>query len=241
MILRLVILFALLASNAAQAQALVYFSRKPATSPYLIDEGFEETGSGGAAGSATDGFDSPLVTTITSGVSADYVTSPAPLVGSQSCLFDPSGGSCNALWTLTSSLTNCEAYFRFSDSTLPIDASQPIFEFLSSSSAVQADVYLMTTGKLRIGNGGTTAQTVSTLSASTTYHFWMTYNTNGNCTIAFATDVNRPSGGVTFTNIVAAPSNAPIAKVRIRSVSGSGQLMIVDAFKVSASTIPSNP
>lgn len=209
---------------------------------YLINEGFEEVDGGGALGSATDGYDSPLVTAETTAPNNDYATAPAPLVGTYSLFMDTTApANKQTRWVLGSAETELHIFFMFSDATLPSNANGPIFTISDSGGNDQCYLYLRSDGTMQIFNGGTSATTVDSPAASTTYYVWVDWKTDGTAAVGFSTTGTKPTSGNKYASVTGGNGTTASVRLHLRADSGTGLQIIFDKFLVSTATIGSNP
>lgn len=132
----------------------------------------------------------------------DYATAPAPLAGSQSLLLRNTGFD-NANTTLVMP-SDSEGWMRFRlNATNTIVTGLTICSFADNVSAYQATVRF-DGGKLRAAVGATTAATVNSVSANTTYAVRVRYKAgtgNAICSVEFSTDGTFTGSGNNFAEV----------------------------------------
>lgn len=153
---------------------------------YLVDEGFEGTG-------APSGWTS-------SAGSPDYDYTSDPLVAVQSMAL--SGYTLAAKQLAYLAFTNSDDVYLYFQAKFPTIASTGTLLFLEfrTTTTVRAQVHIRPGPILRVqATGGTLQETVGTLSATTLYHFWVSYRpgtgTDAVLEIAFSTDGTKPTSG----------------------------------------------
>jgi len=207
---------------------------------YLINEGFEETDTGGGAGSSTDGYDSALFTDETGNPNQDNTTSP--LVGAQDLYCDTTGPA-NAFsrFTLGSTQTELHEYFQFKDSTLPANANDTITEFQDNGNNSQMYLYLLTDGRLQIFNGGTSSATTDSLASGTLYHIWVDWKTDGSAAVEFATSATKVGSGNKYASVTGGSGTAACNKIWVGAKTGTALQAHIDHMLVDDVAIGSNP
>ena len=204
----------------------------------IANEGFEESNSGGALGSGTDGYDSTLVTGTNGLVDQDFSTSGLSLVGSQCAKV---GASTSYAFWETTARTELYVYFQWRVPVFPI-AANPYICSISVGGTDQALVRVLgssTGSAMRIYNGSTSADTVATMSANTTYHVWLHWKTDGSAVGGFTTDGTVPTGNNLAT---VAGGNGTTSATRVFLENNDGtETHYFDHLIISTTPIPSNP
>ena len=214
---------------------------KPTPPSYILSDDFEETNTGGGLGTGTDGFDDAQINTLGGTVDQDYTG--VVLAGAQSLRFTTAGAI--ARYILTSTRTNIDFYFQYRPVTLPASGSAILFEATQAGGAGSSPVtvYLYSTGQLKIFNGSSGgSQTVSTMSAGTTYCVWGHWENGGTASVAFAVKTGseiRPTSGNNYDSVSGGNGTQAIERPVLESPSTEG---IHDRFRITAGAlIPSIP
>lgn len=206
---------------------------------YEVNEGFEETNSGGGLGSSTDGYDSASVHDQGPSTDPDFSTSGLSMVGSQ-CL-KCTGANSGTNWRPApeAGYFKLYVYFKFRISAVPAQNTQ--ISDMERSGVVQSSLTVLTTGQLRFLHGTVSADTVSSVSANTTYDFWITWNTDGTGSAGFTTDGTAPTGN-NLASVTGGTGTTPVYDISLGIVgAGAVETCYFDRFLISQSPIPNSP
>lgn len=169
-------------------------SYNPPTGPtYVLQDGFEETSTGGAAGSSTDGFDSPLVNTwFSSKPNPDWT--PA-MEGSQELQY--TNGQ-DVRYVLAALQGEVWVWFMYSNST--VSANTEICELEDASGVTQGAINV-SGATLEVINGSTAAFTSASLTANTAYWILWHHKNNGSSSVEFQTTSTMTGSGTHFASV----------------------------------------
>lgn len=143
----------------------------------------------------------------------DYATSPAPLVGSQSFLIRNDAFAGSYQEKLMPTATNGAMRFMFNITNTVVNGVR-IASFADTGGSVQIQIQVQG-GKLRIAHGTATADTVTSVSANTTYYCWLYgqkgTGANGIANVAFSTSKTRPTSGNGFAEVTTGTATLDLA------------------------------
>jgi hypothetical protein len=177
----------------------------------------------------------------------DYATSPAPLVGSQSLRLALSSQNGTTQCNLSTSAGTCDAYFVVHFVSLPANG-KIWFRLRNSSNTMICYVMMNTSNRITVGSGTGTAITTNSISAGTTYHFWVSYSkdadggsASGTASVAFSTDGVRPLSGNAYAATAVGSQTTDVHHVIIGPENNSTWEGIFDRVRVDDATIGDNP
>ena len=207
---------------------------------YILEERFEESDSGGALGSSTDGYDSSLVssevTTTGSTIDPDESTT-AVLSGSQSLEIDSASGDNYVEFDLGADYD--ELWFHVEINRIySTTSNRSIIKFFNQSGTIAADLGGNSSSKPTVlGASATTSFTYANTSAVD--HFWLHWVRNSTSTFYFGANTStRPTSGGDVVSFTAA--DVAIGKFQIGIFNRSGNYRYDDII-VSTSEIGDNP
>ncbi|MEL0119442.1 MAG: hypothetical protein VXB01_10935 [Opitutae bacterium] len=207
---------------------------------YILEERFEESDSGGALGSSTDGYDSSLVssevTTTGSTIDPDESTTSV-LSGSQSLEIDSASGDNYVEFDLGADYD--ELWFHVEANRLySTTSNRSIIKFFNQSGTIAADLRGNSSNKPTvIGASATTSFTYANTSAVD--HFWLHWVRNSTSTFYFGANTStRPTSGGDVVSFTAA--DVAIGKFQIGIFGRSGNYRYDDII-VSTSAIGDDP
>lgn len=201
----------------------------PAT--YLTKQGFEGTG-----------YDNSETWSETGDPDEDYTG--VVLDGSQSFRVNVSGASAYAHHQFAAT-ADVWGYFMFR-AVSTINATKSIAIIVGDDFGGSASVNLNSTGTLSVTHGGVTSgNTVSTMTAGTTYHVWFRYTkgtgSDGFAEVSFSTDGTKPTSGNNYTSLSNGDDTANAFRYRIGIVPTSTLDYIWDKVRLDDVVIGSNP
>ena len=210
------------------------------SSTYILEERFEESDSGGALGSSTDGYDSSLVssevTTTGSTIDPDESTT-AVLSGSQSLEIDSASGDNYVEFDLGADYD--ELWFHVEINRIySTTSNRSIIKFFNQSGTIAADLGGNSSSKPTVlGASATTSFTYANTSAVD--HFWLHWVRNSTSTFYFGANTStRPTSGGDVVSFTAA--DVAIGKFQIGIFNRSGNYRYDDIL-VSTSEIGDDP
>lgn len=219
--------------------AIVTVALKP-PSTYILEERFEESDSGGALGSSTDGYDSSLVsaevTTTGSTIDPDESTS-AVLSGSQSLEIDSASGDNYVEFDFGADYD--ELWFHVEINRIySTTSNRNIIKFFNQSGTIAAGLGGNSSSKPTVlGASATTSFTYANTSAVD--HFWLHWVRNSTSTFYFGANTStRPTSGGDVVSFTAA--DVAIGKFQIGIFNRSGNYRYDDIL-VSTSAIGDDP
>ena len=211
------------------------------TVAYTLSDDFEETNTGGALGSGTDGFDDTQIVTTNGTPNQDYTG--VVLSGAQSLRLIVAADWVR--YVLSSTQTEADFHCAFQPVALPSSGSQVLFELEQAGGAGTAPcaVYLYSTGALKIFNGTSGgAATVSTMTAGTSYRVWGHWKNDGTASVAFAVKngaETRPTSGNNYDSVSGGNGTQAIKQVLLNNPTSE---VIFDKVRLTTGAlIPSIP
>ena len=210
---------------------------------YILSDDFEETNSGGSAGTSSDGYDDAQYFSASGTTDPDYATSPAPLLGSQSLKVSADSFS---RYILTGSQTEIDGFCLFNiPAGLPITLPSEIIEIQDNSGNVMFSLYVRTDGAVQCLHGSDpSAQTTGLITSATTIALWWHWKTDGTGSVAWANytgSQTRPSSGSNFASVTGGNGTTAMQRILIRAANG-GRDIVFDRLRLTAgTTIPDNP
>ena len=209
-------------------------------SSIILEERFEESDSGGALGSSTDGYDSSLVssevTTTGSTIDPDESTT-AVLSGSQSLEIDSASGDNYVEFDLGSDYDELWFHVEVNRRTSSVN-NRIILKFFNQSGTLAADLKGNASSQpTLLANSAASAFTYANNSAVD--HFWLHWVRNSTSTFYFAQNSStRPTSGGDVVSFTAA--DVAIGKFQIGIFARSGNYRYDDII-VSTSEIGDDP
>lgn len=192
---------------------------------YLVEEDCEGTGtpSGWIDGSSPDW---------------DYATSPAPLVDTQSLYLN---GGDSTYYTFAGQ-DDVWAYIVFNMPTAAVNQGYFPMGFRGSTTSVARGYLLVSTMRPYVYAGTLDqAGTAGTVSAATTYHFWLHYikGTGADSFVGLYWNTTSDFSGA--TSLTKSNGNATVQADNIYFANTSGNELVIDKIRVSATAIGSAP
>ena len=212
----------------------------PEAGDIILEERFEESDSGGALGSSTDGYDSSLVssevTTTGSTIDPDESTTSV-LSGSQSLEIDSASGDNYVEFDLGSDYD--ELWFHVEVNRIYSGVSnRSILKFFNQSGTLAASLGGNTNSRPTL-LGASAASAFTYANPSAVDHFWLHWVRNSTSTFYFAQNSStRPTSGGDVVSFTAA--DVAIGKFQIGSFNLSGNYRYDDII-VSTSEIGNDP
>ncbi len=173
---------------------------------FIEEQDFEETG----VPTAANGTWSEGTATV------DFDHTATVIAGSESCQTNSSG---RAQFDLDTGQTTLYVRVKFQADDATGGTNNRLFSFrvqAGDSEEVWVDLDSASGGGIQIQDSSGSATTVSTVSATTTYDFWVRFTSSGTCSVAFATDGIEPTSGNNFASFTTA-SSATIDRIQLRS------------------------
>lgn len=159
----------------------------------ILSDGFEETSSGGVAGSSTDGFDSPLVSTwFSSKPNPDWT--PA-MEGSQELQY--TNGQ-DVRYVYAAPANEVWGWFMYSNNNASVNCE--ICE-VDDSSGNTREAISCQSGNLQVLNGGVAASTSATMAANTVYWILFHYKNDGSGSVEFQSTSTMTGSGTHFASV----------------------------------------
>lgn len=220
-------------------QPRVSFTNSFVVPPAVVfNDGFEETDSGGALGSSTDGYDSTLISAETDTPQPDVTDRNIGDTGSQSLKLDATSATQVSRWTIPST-TELYAKFKFQVDALPTTSTEfYLWSARDGSGNVQGAVALQTSGALRIYNGTTTTTTIATAAADTSYYVWVHWKSDGTAELGFSASDSRPTSGNSFQSVTGGNGTTAVTRVQLQATSGNGLVTWYDDLKHTTGGYP---
>ena len=204
---------------------------------YILEERFEESDSGGALGSATDGYDSSLINAVVSGTGTIDPDSTTAYSGTYSCSIQAVSGESNYIeYDLGQEYTTLGFHMVFRRGV----------SFASRNCVVFKDSSFNTVGKINGGSSnviqfnGSGFTTNGLSSSSTFYHIWVDHVSGSEATVCFSTDSTKPTSGNEHATTATPAGTGGIRYIRIGIENKSGTSYVDEVF-ASSSSIGSNP
>ena len=226
--------------SVTTGNAMIAVALKPPSSSIILEERFEESDSGGALGSSTDGYDSSLVssevTTTGSTIDPDESTTSV-LSGSQSLEIDSASGDNYVEFDLGSDYD--ELWFHVEVNRIYSGVSnRSILKFFNQSGTLAADLKGSVNSKPTMLSASA-ASSFTYANPSAVDHFWLHWVRNSTSTFYFAQNSStRPTSGGDVVSFTAA--DVAIGKFQIGSFNLSGNYRYDDII-VSTSEIGDDP
>ena len=218
-------------------------SLKPAAaapSTYILEERFEESDSGGALGSSTDGYDSSLVssevTTTGSTIDPDESTT-AVLSGSQSLEIDSASGDNYVEFDLGADYDELWFHVEINRRTSSVN-NRTLIKFFDQAGTASDTLSGNGSNKATVGGASATGA-FSYANNSAVDHFWLHWVRNSTSTFYWGQNTStRPTSGGDVVSFTAA--NVAIGKFQIGIFNRSGNYRYDDIL-VSTSEIGDDP
>ncbi|MDX2187810.1 MAG: hypothetical protein SFV32_12815 [Opitutaceae bacterium] len=186
-----------------------------------LNENFGETNSGGALGSSTDGYDSPLIFAVTKTGSATVDPDATDMTGGKGAqqlkIVNQADGYGEPVWQLAANQSSHWFHFRFRAGTVS-SWNKDFFALQDAAGTQRFGVGVSNSGSLlRINNNGSITTSGFALSANTTYYVWVKFNQNGACGVYLSTTSTRPTVNTDASNQVIEVTgyNGTIRRVKV--------------------------
>lgn len=189
--------------------------------PYLVNQNFEGTG-----------YDNSETWTETgTGIDEDYATSPAPLLGSQSCRIVSTGGADTRTvktFTAQSTLYAHVLWHRVSN-----PGTEDIISFRSTGSA-RLTIRITTGGAITVVHGSATATVTDTVATGSTIHIWAKYvqgtGSDGVAEVGYSTDTTRPTSGTKFASLSNGTATTTVDRIYLGDAGGTFEWIFDECF-----------
>ncbi len=225
-------------------ESLLLLNNTPAVNLQLIQERFEETDTGGALGSPTDGYDSDtgdlgVVSTETGTVDPDATDRNIGDTGNQSFKTDATAATATSRFVFASQ-TRLMLKFKFQIDALPsVGTAFNIMSLRDGSGNVMGQIAIQTDGAVRVYNGSTQQTTVSTVVADTTYYGWQGWTSSGTAEFSFSITDSRPTSGNSYASVTG--GSGTTAVTRVQPGAEFGNLLVVWFDDVFLNTLTYEP